>query len=72
MRQTIPLHTTTCRFDAPWASPDKTRIVRSEKKVDETIVKQSKKLIEKVLSHIVTVSHTIINFGGEWSYSRTG
>ena len=72
MRQTTHHHTTTCRFDAPWAPPDKTRIVRSEKKIDETKVKQSKKLIEKVLSHIVTVSRTIINFGREWSYSRTG
>ena len=35
---------------------DKTRIVRSEEKIDETIVKQSKKLIEKVLSFIVTIS----------------
>ena len=40
-------HTTTCRkkkgvacrFNAPWAPSDKTRIVRSEEKIDETIVK---------------------------------
>ena len=35
---------------------DKTRIVWSEEKTDETIVKQSRKLIHKVLSYIVTVS----------------
>ena len=57
-------HTTTCRkkkgvacrFNVPWAPSDKTRIVRSEEKIDETIVKQSKKPIEKVLSYIVTIS----------------
>ena len=57
-------HTTTCRekksvafrFYAPWAPSDKTRIVRSEEKLDETIVKQIKKLIEKVLSYIVTIT----------------
>ena len=57
-------HTTTCRkkkgvacrFNAPWAPSNKTRIVRSEEKIDETIVNQSKKLIEKVLSYIVTIS----------------
>ena len=40
-------HTTTCRkkkgvvcrFNGPWAPLDKTRIVRSEEKIDETIVK---------------------------------
>ena len=56
-------HTTTCRkkkgvacrFNAPWAPSDKTRIVRSEEEIDETIVKQSKKL-EKVLSYIVKIS----------------
>ena len=50
-------HTTTCRkkkgvacrFNAPWAPSDKTRTVRSEEKIDETILKQIKKLIEKVL-----------------------
>ena len=58
-------HTTTCRkkkgvacrFNAPWAPSDKTRIGRSEEKIDETIVKQSKKLIEKVLSYIVAISN---------------
>ena len=57
-------HTTTCRkkksvmcrFNAPWALTDKTRIVRSEDKIDETIVKQSRKLIDKVLSYTVTIS----------------
>ena len=38
-----------CRFNAPWAPSDKTRIVHSEERIDEIIVKQSKKLIEKVL-----------------------
>ena len=45
-----------CRFNAPWAPSNKTKIVRSEEKIDETIVNQSKKLIEKVLSYIVTIS----------------
>ena len=57
-------HTTTfrknkgvaCRFNTPWAPSDKTRIVRSEEKIHEAIVKQSKKLIEKVLSYSVTIS----------------
>lgn len=57
-------HTTTCRnkkgvscrFNAPWASSDKTRIVRSEEKIDETILKQSKKSIKEVLSYIITMS----------------
>ena len=35
---------------------DKTRIVWSEEKTDETIIKQSRKLIHKVLSYIVTIS----------------
>ena len=57
-------HTTTCtkkngvvfRFNAPWAPSNITRIIRSKKKIDETIVNQSKKLIKKVLSYIVTIS----------------
>ena len=43
-----------CRFNAPWAPSNKTRIVCSEEKIDKTIVKQGKKLTEKVLSYIVT------------------
>ena len=47
-------HTTTsrkkkgvaCRFNAPWAPSDKTRVDISEEKIDETIVMQSKKLID--------------------------
>ena len=57
-------HTTTCRkkkgvvcrFNAPWAPSDKIRIVHSKEKIDETIVKQSKKLIDKIISYIVTIS----------------
>ena len=45
-----------CRFNARWAPSNKTRIIRSEEKIDETIVNQSKKLIEKVLSYIVIIS----------------
>ena len=45
-----------CRFNASWAPSSKTRIVRSEEKMDEAIVNQSKKLIEKVLSYILTIS----------------
>ena len=44
------------RFNAPWAPSDQTRIVRSEQKIDEMIVKQSKILAEKVFSYIVTIS----------------
>ena len=40
----------TCRFNAPWAPSHKPRIVCSEKKIDKTIAKHNKKLIEKVLS----------------------
>ena len=46
----------TCRFNAHWAPTDKTRIVRSEEKIDENIVKQSSKRIDKVLSYFVTIS----------------
>ena len=42
-----------CRFNAPWAPSDKTRIVHSEENIDETIVRQRKKLIYEVLSYIV-------------------
>ena len=57
-------HTTTCRkkkgvacrFNAPWVPSNETRIIRFEEKIDETIVSQSKKIIEKVLSYIVTIS----------------
>ena len=57
--------TTTCRkkkgaeyrFNAPWASSDKTRIDHFEKNIDKTIVKQSKKRIEKVFSYIITISY---------------
>ena len=45
-----------CRFNAPWAPSNKTRIGCSEEKIDEAIVNQSKKRIEKVLSYIVTIS----------------
>ena len=38
------------------APSNKTSIVHSEEKIDETIVDQSKKLIEKLLSHVVTIS----------------
>ena len=44
------------RFNAPWAPSDKTRIVRSEENIDESILKQIKELIEEVLSYIVTIS----------------
>ena len=36
-----------CRFNAAWAPSNKTRIIRSEEKIYETIVNQSKKLIER-------------------------
>ena len=56
-------HTTTCRnkrvacrFNAPWAPSNKTRIIHSAEKIDETIVNQSKKRFEKVLFCIVTKS----------------
>ena len=44
----------TCIFNAPWALSDKSRVVRFEEQIDETTVKQSKKLIEKEL--VVTIS----------------
>ena len=36
---------------------DETRIARIARNIDEIIVKQSEKLIEKVLSYIVTISN---------------
>ena len=45
----------TCKFNFPQATTDKTRIVHSEE-IYETIVKQSRKLIDKLVSYIVTVS----------------
>ena len=44
------------RFNAPWAPSNITRIIRCKKKIDETIVNQSKTLMKKVLSYIVTIS----------------
>ena len=66
----------TCRFNAPWTPTDKTRIVRSEEKIGETIVMQSRKLIDKVLSYIVTISDLSDVTLSEilqrvWSYTRT-
>ena len=46
-----------CRFNTPWAPLNKTRIVRSEKKIDETVARQSKQFIDKVLSHLVAISY---------------
>ena len=45
-----------CRFNAPWAPSNKTGIICCEEKIDETILNQSKDLIEKVLPYIVTIS----------------
>ena len=63
------------RSNAPWTLSDKTNIVHSEEKIDEAMVKQSKKLFEKVLSHIVTISDLSdvaqSEILKEWSYSRT-
>ena len=43
------------RFNTPWVPSDKTRIVSPEENINETKVKQSKNLIEKVLVKIVTI-----------------
>ena len=45
-----------CRFNNPWALSDKNRIVPPKEKIDETTVKQSKNLIDKVLSYVITIS----------------
>ena len=45
----------TCRFNALWAPTNNTRAVCSNEKIDET-VKQSRKLIDKALSYIVTIN----------------
>ena len=71
-------HTTTCRkkkgiacrFNAPWVWSDKTRIVHSEEKIDETIVKQSKSTFLYYYNKW-SICHTIRNFGRVWSYNRT-
>ena len=64
-----------CRFNALWTPSDNTRIVRSDEKIGETIVKQSKKLIDKILSYIITISDlrvvTLSEILEEWSYRRT-
>ena len=44
-----------CRFNASWVPSDKTRTVCSEEMIDETIVKQSKRPIEKVFFCIVVI-----------------
>ena len=49
-------HTATCRFNTPWAPLNKTRMIRSDEKIDETIVNQSKKRIQKVPSCMVAIS----------------
>ena len=64
----------TCRFNALWAPTNNTRAVCSNEKIDET-VKQSRKLIDKVLSYIVTISDlsdvTLRNIARVRSYTRT-
>ena len=64
-----------CRINAPWAPSDKTRIVGSRKKIDETIVKQSKTIYDKALSYIITINDlpdvTLAKILEDWSYSRT-
>ena len=44
-----------CRFNASWGPSDKSRIVCSEQ-IDEAVVNQIKKLINKVLSYFVAIS----------------
>ena len=39
-----------CRFNIPWSLSVETRILCSVEKIDENTVKQSTKLLEKVLS----------------------
>ena len=41
------------RFNTPWEPSDKTRIVAPEKKINETIVKQSKNLLKKYLLNLL-------------------
>ena len=45
-----------CRFNTPWAPLNKTRMIRSDEKIHETIVNQSKKRIQKVPSCMVAIS----------------
>ena len=65
-----------CRFNAPWAPSDKTRIAQSKEKIDKTIVKQIKKYNDKLLSYIVSISDLSDVPLSEilekvWSYIRT-
>ena len=64
-----------CRFNAPWAPSNKTRIGRFEEKINKTIVNHSKKLIDIVLSYIITISDlsdvTPSEILEEWNYRRT-
>ena len=47
----------TFRFNPPLAPSDETRIVHSEENINEAKVKQSKKLIDKVISYIVAINY---------------
>ena len=46
-----------CRFNSLWTPSYETRIIRSEENMDETKTKQSKKLIDKMLSYISTTNY---------------
>lgn len=46
-----------CRFNSLWTPSYETRIIRSEENMDETKTKQSKKLIDKMLSYIFTTNY---------------
>ena len=54
-------HTATCRKKKCVANRfnafDETRIVSSDEKTHETKIKESKKIIQKLLSYIVTINH---------------
>lgn len=44
------------RFNATWVPSDEARIAHSEENMNETKIKQSKKLVDKVNSYIVTIN----------------
>lgn len=50
-----------CRFNSLWTPSYETRIIRSEENMDETKTKQSKKLIDKMLSYIFTTNYFLIS-----------
>ena len=46
-----------CRLNAPWPPTNKTRIVCFEEKIEETILKQTKELSDRLIFYVLTISY---------------